>query len=146
MSITIDKAIVMRIYVQDNVYYMGSSRVGGVTLDSEVYDPYVLEISDADKRGNFGEGFEIGLSDRWVFAFDVGFDLIDVDFWGKHETNASGDGGATILIDLSFHDCYFGGIGIDVEVIRDVVSNNLLSNEGDVVHIEGIDILINCHS
>ena len=59
MSFSVNKTIVMRIYAKGETYY-ASNYIGGVTLDGESYDLMVQSVSDADKVGYFGEGFQVG--------------------------------------------------------------------------------------
>ena len=59
MSLSVEKVIAMRIYARGETYY-ASNRVGGLTLDGESYDLMVQSVSDAEKIGNFGEGFQVG--------------------------------------------------------------------------------------
>lgn len=58
MSHTHNTCFVIQATLGDGTtYYMCSnSRVGGITLDSNEYNPFILSIGDAEKIGNFGEG------------------------------------------------------------------------------------------
>lgn len=59
MAQATDKCIVMRVHTRGGAYYL-CNRHGGVTLDVEVYQPYILQVADAKKYGNFGEGYQTG--------------------------------------------------------------------------------------
>lgn len=59
MSITNEKSIVMRLYVQDGAFYI-SNRHNGITLDEENYLPYIVSVGSVTKYGNFGEGQQVG--------------------------------------------------------------------------------------
>lgn len=43
-----------------NYYVCSSTRMAGMTLDGNIYYPYILSIGDSEKVGNFGEGSTIG--------------------------------------------------------------------------------------
>ena len=52
--------LVCRVQVQSETYYLCQSYPGGITLDGEVYAPYITSFTNAEKVGNFGSGSEYG--------------------------------------------------------------------------------------
>jgi hypothetical protein len=64
MSYTNNTCFVAQVLLGDSatpLYLCSSSRIAGITLNTSItYDPYILDIGNAEKVGNFGEGSSIG--------------------------------------------------------------------------------------